>query len=374
VFVHVGLPKTGTTHVQMSFAANRRLLARQGLLYPHAPRHPQHFLPVLDFLQMRFGAIGPAEVAGRWETLQKAVDAWSGRALVSHELLAGASTDQVGRLVEEFPTRPVHVLITVRDLSRMLPAVWQERAKNRVVESWQEFREAVALGPDAEQPHAFWLLHDAGKVVGVWREHVPDDRIHVVTLPPSGSDEGALLDRFTSVLGVDSTGFTVPSAAANASIGGLELAVLREVNVVARRRLSRREYQALVKRFLVPRVLAEREGDLVKVTVPESDRSWITAYTDRVCAMLSEGAIDIVGDLDDLTPRSFAAVDPDDPAQSGDFPDDDVTHAMAEVIVDLLQRSDLNHGGVAQPTARSGPDQSRARRLLDRLLDRLRRR
>jgi len=337
VFVHVGLPKTGTTHVQATLAANRPLLTAQGLLYPRAPRHPQHFLAALDFLQVRFGAIRPSDVAGLWQQLTSSVQAWSGTALVSHELLAGASSDDVARLVQDFAPRDVHAIVSVRDLSRLLPAVWQERAKNRVVESWAEFRADVSRGPDADSPHDFWKLHDVESIIAVWRRHVPDDHIHVVTVPRSGVDESLLFDRFASVLGVDPTGFTVPDAAANASIGALELAVLREINVVARRRIDRLTYQTMVKRYLVPQVLAQR-ADQLKVTMPEPDRAWVEGYTAHVCELLGEGGPDVVGELADLAPTNFAVVDPADPAQSGEFSDTAVASALAEVVVEVLAK------------------------------------
>lgn len=333
VFVHVGLPKTGTTHVQATFAANRQELADQGLLYPRLPRHPQHFQATLDFLQAGFGAIKPADVAGLWGQLADAVLAWPGSALVSHELLAGATADEVGRLVADFAPRDVHVIVGVRDLSRLLPAVWQERAKNRIVETWADFRAGAEAGPGATHAHDFWKLHDAEKVVSAWRAHVPDERIHVVTVPPSGSDPRLLLDRLAQVLGIDPVGFVVPDDAANASIGALELAVLREVNAVARQRIDRETYQSTVKRFLVPEVLARRQGQ-AKVTMPAADRAWLEAYTGRLVDVLGGGALDIVGELSDLTPTNISDDDPDDAAAV--YPDAAVATALAETVVDLL--------------------------------------
>ena len=41
VFLHVGLPKTGTTYVQTVLWRNRAALAEQGLVYP-GPRRREH--------------------------------------------------------------------------------------------------------------------------------------------------------------------------------------------------------------------------------------------------------------------------------------------------------------------------------------------
>jgi hypothetical protein len=357
----VGLPKTGTTSVQLTLAANRRRLADQGLLYPGSPRH-SHFLQTLDFRQMRFGAVGPADVAGMWDSLREEVHAWPGRALISHELLAGATTDEVGRLTEQFASRPVHVLVSVRDVSRLLPAVWQERAKNEIVESWTDFRAGVALGADAEEPHPFWRLHDVEKVIRTWREHLPDHRIHVVTLPAQRTETDLLFERLCTVLEIDPAGFAVPTDPANASIGGLELAVLRELNVVAQERLDRATYTNLVKRFLVPQLLATRPGQ-VKVALPEDDRPWVETYTRRVCATISAGDIELVGTVEDLTPTNIVASDPADPAQSGDFRPALVARALAEVTVELLAMSETPEAGPGDRRAdRAGGGKPRAGR------------
>jgi hypothetical protein len=362
VYVHIGLPKTGTTSLQLTMGRNRRSLADQGLLYPGAPRN-SHFLDVLDLLQMRFGAVGPADVAGRWEELRAEIGQWPGRALVSHELLAGADSEEVARLVDQLSPASVHAVVGARDMSRLLPAVWQDRAKNRTVESWTAFRHGVAAGPDAAEAHPFWRLHDAVKVVRTWLEHVPADRVHVVTLPARRAEADLLIQRFCGAVGVDPGGFTLADDPANASIGGLELAALRQLNTVARQRLDRSAYTTLVKRFLVPQILAARP-DQVKVTLPESDRPWIEAYTERLCASISSAGVDVAGTLDDLQPTGFTADDPADPAQTGEFSDDLVARALAEVTVELLALAEAadppSDAGAAPATAAATAPRGRA--------------
>ena len=308
VFIHVGLPKTGTTHVQATMAVNRRRLREQGVLYPRLSGHGQHFLPVLDLLQVPFGGIELSEVAGLWNELLVAVQEWPGRAVVSHELLSGASSDIVGRLVSDFAPRPVHAIVGVRDLSSLLPAVWQERAKNQDVESWRDFRAEASTGPGGDPPHQFWHLHDVLKVLRVWREHIAAARIHVVTIPRADAGDGVLFGRFADVIGVDASDLVAPKVGANASIGVIELAILHEVNVAAEERLDSTAYRQQVKRFLVPQVLSRRP-DQLKVTVPESDRGWMERYTQQVRAVLSEGGFDVVGDVGELSPTNFADAD-----------------------------------------------------------------
>jgi hypothetical protein len=349
----VGLPKTGTTHVQAALAASRERLRAHGVLYPRVSTGPQHFLPALDFLQMRFRGVRRQQAAGTWQELAEAVGSWPGRSVISHELLSAATAEQVGRMVDQLGPDSVHLVLTVRDLSRLLPAVWQERAKNGVVESWTEFRTAVAAGPDATAPHGFWSLHDAVKVLDAWRQHLPSERMHVITLPQASTDENVLLDRLAQVLGVDPSLFVRPEEAVNASIGALELAVLRQINAAARDRMDERTYQARIKRGLVPDVLAARPGQL-KVRLPASDREWVERATERLITAMSRDGVEVIGDPAELVPANFAPDAPDDPAQSGEMPAEAVAEALAEVVVELV--GGLREGkpfGSSSPSGRS---------------------
>lgn len=350
MFVHVGLPKTGTTYVQTMMATNRQKIADQGLLYPRGLRGRQHFLAVLDFMQWPFGGVTLDEVDGLWVDLVDKVLAWPGRSLISHELLSRATSDEVARLVQSFAAREVHAVVGARDLATLVPAVWQERAKNRAVETWSDYREQVALGPDGGHP--FWRLHDLEHVLAVWRQHIPDERIHVVTVPPPGADSHLLFDRFAGLLGLHWSNFTMATKGNNISIGVTELALLREVNVAADDRLDDPTYRSTVKQILVPEVLGLRAGQ-VRAKMPQSDLPWLESYTAHVTATMTAGRLDIVGDVDDLRPLVVAADHEDADAQTAGTGNDAVTAAFAEVTLSLLS---LLQAERRQPSTRPGQD------------------
>ena len=57
-----------------------------------------------------------------------------GTAIISHEILATASRAQVGRALESLghgDGTEVHLVLSVRDLVRQIPAEWQENVKHR---------------------------------------------------------------------------------------------------------------------------------------------------------------------------------------------------------------------------------------------------
>jgi hypothetical protein len=326
IFVHVGLPKTGSTQVQRILWRNRDLLRSQGVSYPGRTRRA-HFHAALDVI----GSSSP-EVADAWNTLAGQVMSTPGRAVISHEMLAAARERQVERIMDSFTGREVHMVITLRDFSRIVPATWQERAKNRQVEPWQEYLSDVAAGPAGK--HRFWRLQDAPRVLRTWHKFLPSDQVHAVIVPPLTADRSLLFKRFASVVGFDAEACEMPESAVNESIGAVEIALLQRINT-GTELLSWPDYRRLVKNHLVTKLLAPRP-DQIRVVLPESTRPWVTRETDRIRQTIADIGCVVVGDVDELTPMGIGAVGP----STTDSPDlvsiDDVLQASTQVTVGLL--------------------------------------
>ena len=132
VLLHVGTPKTGTSYLQDVLFRNRDHLATHGILYP-ADRFDAHFLAALDLMRLPWGGL-ESEAVGAWDALAERVRGCDGTAIISHEILATASRTQVGRALESLGHRDgteIHVVLSVRDLVRQIPAEWQENVKHR---------------------------------------------------------------------------------------------------------------------------------------------------------------------------------------------------------------------------------------------------
>lgn len=365
VFVHVGLPKTGTTDLQKVLWENRRHLAEAGVVYPGKARGV-HYRAALDLLGSK-----RATEPGAWEALAATAKGSSGRVVISHEMLAAAKPAQVERILEDLSPRDVHMVLTVRDFSRIVSATWQERAKNREVEPWGPFLEAVSKGPAGK--HQFWRLQDAPRVIGEWARHLPGDHIHVITVPPVQQDPHLLLRRFAEVVGFSLDEVTIGDRPANQSIGALEIAVLQQVNVAAKH-LSWDEYTRLVKNHLVKDVLAQRP-DQVRVVLPESARPWVDAETARIRDAVEAAGAHLVGDFAELDPKGIGVRS----AKETDAPDaltpTEVLEAASTVVVELVEevgalRSKLRWrqpAQAAQGTHNTGGLTGRVRLLADRL-------
>ncbi len=328
IFLHVGLPKTGTTELQKMLWENRSRLAEIGVVYPGDDRGV-HYRAALDVLGSR-----SARQPGAWASLVEKAKASPGRVVLSHEMLAAADAEVTARIAADLAPRDLHVVVTLRDFSRIVSATWQERAKNREVEPWGPFLAEVGRGP--EGGHPFWRLQDAPGVIRQWAEHVPGDNIHVITVPPVQRDPHLLLRRFAEVVGFSLEEVMVSGRPANQSLGALEIAVLQHVNEAAAG-LDWDTYRHFVKNYLVKEVLAPRR-DQVRVVLPENTRGWVEAEADRVRESVQKAGCRVVGDLGELDPQGIGVSGP----SFTDAPDvlstAEVLEASSEAIVTLVQQ------------------------------------
>lgn len=362
LFVHVGLPKTGTTQLQSVLWANRRRLRRREVLYP-GRRSSAHWLAARDLL-----GSGAADVAGAWPALvEEVTTAQAPTSVVSHEMLAALRERRITRLLRDFAGFEVHLVLSLRDFSRVVAATWQERAKNREIEGWPDYLHAVAAGPDAG--HGFWRLQNAPLVLESWSKQIPAERIHVVTVPPLSADRLLLLRRFSQVLGIDPDRLAIPAAEANQSLGAVEVALLQRVNA-ASGDLDTETYRRWVKRHLAQTVLARRP-DQLRVVLPQSARPWVEAETERIRSTVERIGCTVVGSLEDLRPTAIGAgSDPRLTETPEAVAAGDVLDAAGEVVVELLsevralREEQASGAGRGCPT---WPPYHRARELLTRI-------
>ena len=148
VYLHIGLPKTGTTFLQTTMWHNRPQLEQQGFLYPGNKRM-DHYVAS----QVVRGA-PPEKLGGAadsWDRLRSELAAWPGTGLVSHEFFCLATRRAARRAVRDLGGPEVHLVLTVRDYQRQFPAVWQEALKMSSGQTFDEFMDSVLSLPAARR-------------------------------------------------------------------------------------------------------------------------------------------------------------------------------------------------------------------------------
>ncbi len=300
VYLHVGAPKTGTTYLQGRLHHNREALERQGVHYPSGLRQDM-FVGALDLIDRPWGGRRD-HVHGEWESLTARARRVRGTVVISHEILASATAEQAARALAAFGDAEVHVVYSARDLGRQIPAEWQESVKHRSRRTFRAYTRLVRTRDQVDSDLWFWRVHSLPDVLRRWGQQLPPERVHLITLPPSGSDREELWRRFCQACGIDATIGEPVGGRPNVSLGIEEIAVLRDLNKRLRRSdLSGEAYGRLVREQLAQQVLAQR-SDMRRAVLGPRHRDWARETADGWIAHVRASGIDVVGDLEDLRP------------------------------------------------------------------------
>ena len=308
IVLHVGLPKTGTTYLQALLAGNRDRLRAHGVLYPFVrPGAMFHGAVEVRGSAAKFG-LADEQVAGAWAAVCERALSYDGVAVISHEVLAGATTDQVRAALAPLAGAEVHVVVTARDLGRQATAHWQEEVKLGATWSFAEFERdqlRADTGPDAGpdaggvRPH-FWHAQDFADCLRRWSDGIPPERTHLVVGPPPGEGPEVLWQRFADACGFDPAILDASAAPANPSLGTAEIALLRAVNAALDGRMDRATYLRVVKRGYAEGELAARPGP--RPRAPYELGGLLRAATDRWLGDVRAAGLKVHGDPADLLP------------------------------------------------------------------------
>jgi hypothetical protein len=315
VLLHVGTPKTGTSYFQDVLFRNRDHLAGQGVLYP-ADRFDGHFLAALDLMRLPWGGL-ETEAVGAWDALAEQVRDWPGTVIISHEILATASRPQVHRALESLghPGTEVHVLLSVRDLVRQIPAEWQENVKHRRTVTYARFLEKIRDPSRRSKVGSwFWGVQEVPDILDRWGADLDPSRVHVVTVPRPGAAKGLLWDRFAEAFGLEGVSLDLHAERANPSLGVPETALVRRINRAANKSLEPAAYRPLVREMLAHQTLSRRTGS-PRLSVPPDVWQWASDLSATWVSDLRSHGYHVVGDLDELLPAPLEAPfsDPDRP-------------------------------------------------------------
>lgn len=376
VYLHIGSPKTGTTYIQNTLWANRAVLKDDGVLLPGKTR----FSRVEASSNMMKWQPDHGDLPGTWRQLANQVSRWSGRsAVISQEFLYRANADQIAAMVASMGGGRVEVVLTVRDVARLVPAQWQTSVRQRSTWTLRDYADAVAGVSDAENAAGasrhFWRRQDYGPILTRFVDALGLDHVRVATVPPSGGDPDELWRRFCQACDLDAEA-TTPGGVSHESLGAESAEIMRRVNGLAPiETMPRRTYKKSVNGALSRKALAPRRSAETSLVLPDQHRAWADAEASRLISDIEAVGVQVIGDLNDLRPRpsSKQYVDPDQISSD----------ALLEAALDGLAGLTLEHAKLVQqlkgptepsPSARPHPvapgrrsGRSQVRRVLRRL-------
>lgn len=349
VYLHVGAMKTGTSYLQQLLVENKRALAADGVLFPGRQGWGEQVRGVRDVLRLAADDEMRVSMRGAWDRLLTEIGDYGGRAaLLSMEFMSFAREPRARALVESLPA-DVHVILTVRDAGRVLPAQWQESTQNRGTASWADYTQSVLQGPDSDSK--IWRTSmralNIPRMLSVWAPLVPPERLHVVVVPPTGAPPTLLWERFAAAVGVDPARYRPPRRRRNESLGYVSADVMRRANVELRE-LPLSSYQRTVKAYLCKQVLAARTGE-PKVTMTAPLAGFAAQWNYTMMAAITATGAQVYGDLVDLDVRPTATTESVEP-----LPESDLLDAAVDAVAGLEQLIDMRRRRIESLRAGNG--------------------
>ncbi|HVS67625.1 MAG TPA: hypothetical protein VHE56_03670 [Mycobacteriales bacterium] len=357
--VHIGFDKTGTTALQGAFHSDRERLRAAGVVYPGTERY--HKSAGIAVTEARGNTGDPPVTMAAWAELVAEVKAArSTRVFVSSEWLCRATDRQARRVVRGLGGDAVHIVATLRPLTKILPSAWQQYVKDGYVADYESWLQGTLNGTPYSSPTPwFWIRHRHDVVIARWAGIVGPENVTAIVV--DSHDHDLLFRQFEALLGLPS-GFLVakPESASNSSLTWPEVELVRRVNEYFRdQQLPDGLYSTMVRSGLLPRLAASRAA--LSQPTPIRTPRWALERAAEVgasaAAAIKTSGVRVLGDIDSLG-AAPAGIDHDDET-SAEPPVEFATAAQAVVGVIAGTRS--------TPPVHPAPSRWRRARKIDPL-------
>lgn len=351
--VHIGPPKTGTTTIQGAFHHARAATLEQGVRY--AGRSAHSAIAVLAGTgrpSYKNDQVPPPPA--KWQALLKEMHtAKEPRVVLSSEFFADAEPEIVPRLVEELGRDRLHVLLTLRPLSRILPSQWQQFVKSGLTLSYDTWLDGIFNKPDTTTP-TFWRRHRHHELARIWADEVGRENVTVIVVNEQDHEDVLrVLERMT---GLREGTLHADDDYVNRSMTLAEAEAVRAFNVAFR--------AEGLSNDLLHRVMNFGTSDYMKARRPKPDEPRVQTpqwVLDRVAPMardivdgLRELGVRVVGDLERLAPDERSPLEGDRNPEVGIPPEVAARMAVGMLVVQGMGRSATAEPGRPVGTGRNG--------------------
>jgi hypothetical protein len=225
--LHLGPNKTGTTTIQGAFHVARERLAAHGVVYAGTERQPLLAALAVTGQPALRGGLQPD--MAHWKELARDVSEAGGhRVVVSSEFFAGADDAAARRIIGDLGGSRVHVVVTLRPLTRVLPSQWQQYLQNGYCMPYAEWLTGVlSRAPHMPTP-GFWRRHQHDQLIARWAAAAGAQNLTAIVVDET--DQLMLLRTFESLLGLPDGCLVPEDGMTNRSLTLAEAEVVRLLN------------------------------------------------------------------------------------------------------------------------------------------------
>lgn len=297
LLLHIGPHKTGSTAIQGAFHLGRERLAAEGVFYPGRGRQP--LWPILAVTGQPALRGEPGPDIAYWHDLVRGIGASGARRVVlSSEFFAEADDAAIRRVVQDLGGSRVHIVVTLRCLTRLLPSQWQQYLQNGYRFQYLEWLDGILSEPPRTPTPGFWRRHRHDELITRWMTAAGPQNLTVIVVDES--DRLMLLRTFESLLGLPD-GFLIPeSRAANRSLTLAEAELVRLLNEeFSRREWPEGSYARFMRYGAVEQLKTARQPspDEQKIVTP----AWALSRAAQISAEMAKNiaalGVNIIGDI-----------------------------------------------------------------------------
>lgn len=324
VFLHIGLPKTGTTYLQQVMWSHVDLMRSEGVLIP-GRGHREHLWAALDVQERKNLETRHPRAPGAWGRLVTQLGMWPHTGIVSHEFLCGASAGQVGRIVADLAPADVHLVVTARHTLGLVTAGWQESVKNGGTRSLRDIQQGP--GPGSEFG---WRTWDLDGVLARWGNAFRPDRVHILPVPGPEEPTDQHWRNFAGVVGLTSDAYRLPEEVANPSLGVVQVELLRRINAEITGFTSPADRGVWIRGYLAEEHLVKQQG--VRLGAGPALIRACRRRSERAVARIRECGYHVVGDVERLLVPADLPPDP----SPDKVTDADLVDAASALVAGML--------------------------------------
>ena len=350
MLLHIGVHKTGTTAVQTALANSRDILGKWGVRYPgHLMAHRDVASSVMGRpLGWRTdGARAPQQAL--WNRIVKQAHEYHGITVISSEFFAESSDEVVGRIASDVTRDQLQVVVTLRNLGRILPSAWQQNLKSGFEIPYLPWLQRMLFQDDeATRNTIFWRRHRHDLLVERWAGIVGADHVTVVVVDDRARE--GIFHNFEDLLGLPrETLYDQRGEVSNRSMTLAEAAFLRRLNVAVGGSEGWRAYPNRVQAAMVKGLVEGRtpDADEARVQTPKWAMDRAAELAGGMVTRIEAAGVHVVGDLSvlrELVPGPEDAVD-----DTAELPVDGAIAAMLGALQGS-QSAGPNAGGNRGPS------------------------